>query len=307
MRKLDWIAVDGGSARWRVWGMAGLHVLHQAQGDQTVRTLAPEDLEPVVMTLVEGWLPEGHTIPLLACGSIATHAGREKAAYRTVPCKPLGGAFINVPSRDPRLSIQVIPGLQQTRPADVTHGEETLIAGFLAQNPGWDGVLCLPGAQSKWVHLSAGEVVSFQTFLTGEMFALLSQHSELRHAVADGDAAWDSAGFTDGLTQGLDRPEWLLARLFSIRAEGLLAGLEPARARARLSGLLIGAEIAGAKPYWLGQRVAVVGESGLGELYAQALRRLSVPVSTHDAAGMALAGLVAARLLRTSLPSEPLA
>ena len=86
---------------------------------------------------------------------------------------------------------------------------------------------------------------------------------------------------TPGLAQGLDRPDRLLARLFTLRAEGLLDGLDPATARARLSGLLIGAELAAAKPYWLGQRVAVLGAGDLAALYARALDGLSVPVRPY--------------------------
>jgi 2-dehydro-3-deoxygalactonokinase len=138
-------------------------------------------------------------------------------------------------------------------------------------------------------------VVSFQTFLTGETFALLSGQSVLRHGM-DG---WDDAGFDDGLAQGLDRPDRLLSRLFTLRAEGLLDGLDPATARARLSGLLVGAELAAAKPYWLGQRVAVLGAGDLAALYARALDGLSVPVSAHTAEAATLAGLAAARAAHT--------
>ena len=62
-------------------------------------------------------------------------------------------------------------------------GEETQIAGALSLMPGFDGVLCLPGTHSKWAQICAGEVVSFQTFMTGEMFALLSEQSVLRHGL----------------------------------------------------------------------------------------------------------------------------
>jgi hypothetical protein len=76
-------------------------------------------------------------------------------------------------------------------PPDVMRGEETQIAGFLAAAPGFDGVLCLPGTHAKWVQISAEEVVSFRTFMTGEMFDLLSAQSVLRHSIAGGsdDAA----------------------------------------------------------------------------------------------------------------------
>jgi len=199
--------------------------------------------------------------------------------------------LVAAPQADPRVSVYVVPGLKQAKPADVMRGEETQIAGFLALNPGWDGVICLPGTHSKWVHVSAGEVVSFQTFLTGETFALFADHSVLRH----GMAGWDNAGFDAGVAQGLERPDRLLARLFTLRAEGLLDGLDPATARARLSGLLIGAELAAAKPYWLGQRVAVLGAGALAALYGRALDGLSVPVSAHTADAATLAGLAAMR------------
>lgn len=298
MNALDWIAVDWGSTRLRVWGLAGGQVLQHATSDQGAGSLAPDQFEPALLALISGWLPAGQITPVLACGMVGARQGWVEAAYRRVPCTPTGTPLTPAPVRDPRLSVQVVPGLQQPRPADVMRGEETQIAGFLVQHPGWDGVLCLPGTHSKWVHLSAGEVVSFQTFLTGEMFALLSQHSVLRH----GMAGWDDAGFVEGLDQGFGRPDHLLARLFGIRAEGLLAGLPPGQARARLSGLLIGAELAAAKPYWLGQQVAVLGESGLAGRYVRALARLSVPVTGHDAAALTLAGLASMRALGAGGP-----
>ena len=122
------------------------------------------------------------------------------------------------PSTDPRLDVRVIPGLKQTSPADVMRGEETQIAGYLAGNPGFDGVLCLPGTHSKWVQVSAGEVVSFRTFMTGEMFALLARTSVLRLTVGEG---WHDAAFADAVADSMARPEALSQRLFSIRAEGL--------------------------------------------------------------------------------------
>lgn len=83
---------------------------------------------------------------------------------------------------------------------------------------------------------------------------------------------------------------------------GLLDGRDPAQARAHLSGLLVGAELAAAKPCWLGQRVAVLGAAPLAERYAPALGTLSVPVSIHDATAATLAGLATARALLAHSP-----
>ncbi|MFN4056851.1 MAG: 2-dehydro-3-deoxygalactonokinase [Roseinatronobacter sp.] len=290
MTRPDWIGVDWGTSHVRAYAMQGADCIAQAQSSDGMGNLAPEQFEAALLALVDNWLSNAHAVPVIACGMVGSRQGWIEAPYRAVPCTPLGQGMIVAPTKDPRLSVQIIPGLNQMRPADVMRGEETQIAGVIALNPGWDGVLCLPGTHSKWVHISAGEVVSFQTFLTGEMFALLSQHSVLRHSVA----GWDDTGFAEGVTQGFERPEWLTARLFSLRAEGLLAGLDPARARARLSGLLIGAELGAARAYWLGHRVLVVGQSALSATYAKALSSLSVPVSTIDGTAATLAGLRAA-------------
>ena len=167
-------------------------------------------------------------------------------------------------------------------------GEETQVAGVLALHPGFDGVICHPGTHSKWVHVSAGEVVSFQTYMTGEVFALLSTQSVLRHGMAEG---WDDAAFDTGVADALQSPDKFASRLFSLRAEFLLHGLTPPQARARLSGLLIGIELAGAKPYWLGQRVMLVGAPALAASYARALKSQGLTAETLDATACTLAGL----------------
>ncbi|MEL7263040.1 MAG: 2-dehydro-3-deoxygalactonokinase, partial [Pseudomonadota bacterium] len=131
----------------------------------------------------------------------------------------------------------------------------------------------------------------FRTAMTGEMFALLCDQSVLRHSMGQG---WDADAFAAGVDQTLSRPESLATSLFSLRAEGLLAGLSGDAARARLSGLLIGAELAAMRPYWLGQAVALVGAEVLSGAYATALGAQGVPTEMAGAEEMTLAGLTAA-------------
>ncbi|MGR3394977.1 2-dehydro-3-deoxygalactonokinase [Pseudooceanicola nanhaiensis] len=171
-------------------------------------------------------------------------------------------------------------------------GEETQIAGFLAAHPGFDGVICLPGTHTKWVHISAGEIVSFRTFLTGELFALLSTQSVLRHSVGPED--WDAAAFAEGATDAMTAPQELGSRLFSLRAGSLLDGTPPAACRARLSGLLIVLELAGARSYWLGREIAIVGAAALAGHYRAALAGVGADARLHPGEELALAGLARA-------------
>jgi 2-dehydro-3-deoxygalactonokinase len=288
--KPAWIAVDWGTSNLRAWAMAqDGAVLAEAASDDGMGKLAPEAFEPALLRLISPWLGSGMTT-VIACGMVGSRQGWQEAPYRTVPCVPLDPAgLVRAPTVDPRLCVLLAPGLRQMVPPDVMRGEETQIAGALALRPGFDGVLCLPGTHSKWVHVSAGEVVSFQTFMTGELFALLSQQSVLRHGMQG--EGWEDAAFDAGLSDALSRPERIAARLFSLRAEGLIAGLSPAAARSRLSGLLIGIELAASKPYWLGQSVVIIGAEGLAAAYTRALKAQGADIGVLPAMDTTLAGL----------------
>lgn len=291
MIKANWIAVDWGTSNMRAWAMsASGTVLAEGHSDKGMGELAPDQFEAVLLDVVSDWII-GPTV-VVACGMVGSRQGWVEAPYDTVPCPAMPDGFARAPTTHADLSVHVIPGIKQTEPADVMRGEETQISGFLARNPNWDGVICLPGTHTKWVHISADEVVSFQTFMTGELFATISEQTVLRHSIAA--EGWNNDAFLAGLDAALSRPERLASRLFSLRAEGLLHGLDGASARARLSGLLIGAELAGSKPYWLGQQIAVIGDSRLSKLYVDALATQGAPATQVNATSVTLAGLVAA-------------
>lgn len=288
-----WIAVDWGTSNLRAYAMGAGGCLAEASSDEGMGRLAREAFEGALVRLIEPWLGAGRVTPVIACGMVGSRQGWQEAPYRAVPCAPLNPeSLVAVATCDARMSVRLVPGLKQVKPADVMRGEETQIAGALALMPGFDGVLCLPGTHSKWVHLSAGEVVSFQTYMTGEMFALLSGQSVLRHGMTG--EGWDETAFDEGVSEALSHPERIGAKLFALRAEGLLSGLGPAAAKARLSGLLIGLELAGARAYWLGQPVALVGAEKLSAHYARALASQGVTARPLPARNTVLAGLTAA-------------
>jgi 2-dehydro-3-deoxygalactonokinase len=284
-----WIAVDWGTSHLRAWAMSDADdPLAEARSDKGMGRLAPHDFEPALLELVEPWL--GPATEVIACGMVGSRQGWAEAPYAATPCAPLDLQPVPAPARDPRLRLRLIPGIKQETPPDVMRGEETQIAGFLARNPGFDGVLCLPGTHTKWVAISAGEITGFRSFMTGEIYATLRQHTVLRHSVG---AGWNDATFAEAVSDTLSRPEMLAANLFTIRAHGLLRGPDPDAANARLSGLLIGAELAGARPWWLGREIAIIGSDRTVPVYDAALRLQGLAPATADAAAMTRAGLAA--------------
>ncbi|MGI3211564.1 2-dehydro-3-deoxygalactonokinase [Roseovarius tibetensis] len=157
-----------------------------------------------------------------------------------------------------------LAGLTQQAPPDVIDGwVRLLLLGMTRDQPDWDGVACvLAGDIRHWVHLSAGEAVSCQSFLTPRLAMTLGATTPLD---------------TDALADTLSRPERLATHLRSAEVTGNTAAL---------SGHLIGAELAAARPYWLGQNVAVIAPEGAESGVADALERQGVPTQVHDPEGL---------------------
>ena len=213
-----WIGVDWGTSNLRAWVVdAQGAVLARLESDRGMGALAPDDFAPTLLASIEPWLVDGSTLPVLCCGMVGSRQGWTDAGYLAAPCAPPGaGQAVRAPLDDPRVDVRILPGIKQLQPADVMRGEETQLAGLLDEMPGYDGAVCLPGTHTKWVRLERGVVQSFCTVMTGELYALLSTRSILRHTLA-GDEI-DERAFDDAVVAAARHPYGLPTRLFSLRA-----------------------------------------------------------------------------------------
>ncbi len=288
-----WIAIDWGTSALRVWRMAGTRLEAHRHSDAGMGRLHPGQFEGALLDLVADWVTEG-PLRAVACGMVGARQGWQEATYRALPCAPIGAPLLTLHPADRRLTVHVVPGLCQPAPADVMRGEETQIAGLLVQEPGFDGIVGLPGTHMKWARVAAGVVRQFQTCMTGELFDLLAGQSVLRHSVGPG---WDETAFAAALAEMRAAPERLIPALFGLRAEGLLHAQSPDAARARLSGLLIGAELAATRALWEGQDIVLIGSTGLAARYQTALAAFGQTARLLEAETATLAGLAEARRL----------
>jgi len=293
MEKAEWFAVDWGTSNLRVWAMgAGGRVISQETSDKGMGVLRPDEFEPALLELIGDFLGEDPA-EVLCCGMVGARQGWVEAPYAVVPRRPTGiDNTLEVQVNDPRIMVKILPGVMQKTPADVIRGEETQIAGFVAKNRDFTGTICLPGTHTKWVRIRRGEIVCFSTFMTGELFALTSQQSVLQHSV--GGKEWSRTAFEEAVFEVIHTPARFAQSLFGIRAEGLLGDPKPGVARARLSGLLIGLELAGSVAYWKDQDVVLIGAPELTALYARALDQVEVPNRAFSGDEMTLAGIKAA-------------
>jgi len=194
---------------------------------------------------------------------------------------------------DARGDIRILPGIAQARAdrPDVMRGEETQLLGGTDRD--FTGLVCIPGTHSKWVKIEAGEVIEFSTYMTGELFSVISQHSILAHAVEmAGGIAIDSQAFREGIATALAAPAGLTASLFRLRAAQLLGFEQRVDGAARLSGVLIGTEIADAvNRHGPPRSLRLIGAGSLGLLYQAALSERGFDVIAVDADQASRAGL----------------
>ena len=234
------IALDWGTSSLRAYllGPDGA-VLDSRSAPQGIMQVPGGDFAAVFEAVTGEWRHRWPELKSIAAGMIGSAQGWVEAPYLPCPAGPeeLAGGLV------------VVPGVAQYGEApNVMRGEETQIAGALALNPALreGSLLVMPGTHSKWVSIEQGRIARFDTYMTGELFAVLRGHSILGRFARDvpkaaEDAAADAA-FLRGV-QAVREVAHVAPLLFSARALVLTGGLRPELSLDYLSGLLIGEEL----------------------------------------------------------------
>ncbi|WP_299935866.1 2-dehydro-3-deoxygalactonokinase [uncultured Pelagimonas sp.] len=289
--RIQWVALDWGTTNLSAYAVGdGNQIVDRIESNMGMSQLLPGEFEPTLLAIIEPWLSNDRVTPVVACGMVGAKQGWVEAPYSEVPCLPVSPErVVSVFVKDPRLSVRIVPGVCQRQPEDVMRGEETQIAGYLAENPNFNGVFCLPGTHSKWVQVEKGEIRSFTTFMTGELFGLLANHSVLRFCTKS--PSWDGAAFLGAIETAFSDPSGITAKLFSLRPQALLNGTPNEVLKARLSGLLIGAEIAAVQDMWRNRDVVIIGDRENARLYQIALEACGMCPHIYDDAQAIIQGM----------------
>lgn len=297
--RVEWVAVDWGTSNLRAWGMdaTGNPVFSRSSPDGMGK-LTREQYPAVLAGLLKDAVD--HPVDALICGMAGARQGWLEAPYLNAPAdlRTLATGAVAPQMPDAAISPSILPGvcLRDVGFEDVMRGEETQLLGLAALQPGFSGLVVMPGTHSKWALLDGTRLTRFSSAMTGEIFEVLKTHSVLRHSLqGELDGPDRDIGFDAGLDLGLDKPERLTATLFKVRAGSLLSGRSAPWCAGFLSGLLIGAEIGGQRD-WIGTtEIPLIGSVAVSKLYQRGFRRFGVSSRIIDATDATLAGLKAAR------------
>ena len=275
------IAIDWGTSAARGYRMSTAgDILDERSAPLGIQSVRAGGYPAALASLIDDWRAD--EAPLIACGMVGSRQGWVEAPYLACPAslRALAGAVLHVDS----VPLAIVPGLI-TRDAadvpDVMRGEETQLVGSIAETE--ERVLAvLPGTHSKWARVERGTVVDFATFMTGELYAVLLEHSILGRMVERATTGVPNEAFDRGSTRGLGAGG-LTHDLFGAHTLALTREIAPGEIGEWLSGLLIGREIRHARAWAFragmdASRVRVIGSAALTDRYVRALERADVVV-----------------------------
>ena len=287
------LGIDWGTSNRRAWWLDAQGAVLAEHADDQGLLAVQGGFEASLAALRAHGPALDAAAPVVMSGMVGSASGWREVPYldASTPLAEIVNHLAPLPAAGPRAFI--VPGLCFTGGdgrVDVMRGEETQLLGAHGLGHG-DGWFVLPGTHSKWVEVREGRVADLATYMTGELFSLLTQHGTLASVAGSGDTNADAfaAGVAAAARSGLSNA------LFGCRAQ-VVSGRMPARhAREHLSGLLIGAEWhdvahrAGRVPGHL----TVIGSAQLAGRYAAVGATFGCRVTALDARAVQLAALKA--------------
>ena len=220
-------------------------------------------------------------VKVIISGMASSSIGMRELPYASLPFFANGHA-LSVEKWQPKgfpHEISLISGVKSKD--DVMRGEETQLVGlYQLLHPAGNSLFILPGTHSKHIFLENDAISSFHTFMTGEIFDVLSAHSILNGSIEKGD--FDSsalAAFQKGVLMSVEKSSVLNA-LFMVRTNALFEKFSKNENYYFLSGLLIGAECNYLTDKKLDQ-IYICSSGMLFSLYLEAAKTLGISISSE--------------------------
>ena len=221
-------------------------------------------------------------IPIVISGMASSNMGIREVSYLPLPF------LLEIPKLHTELikknnkfqhDLILISGVCSQN--DVMRGEETQLFGLVEKYNLSDGLCIFPGTHSKHLFLKEGKLVSFKTFMTGELFDLINSASILRNSILKPNVNHSqiSESFCLGVQKAMD--ENILNSIFTIRANDILYKTSRHSNYNFLSGLLIGTELKSLleNPP---EMILISGDRILRTYYSSALDYLNLPYTVDQ-------------------------
>ena len=284
-----WIAIDWGTSNFRAYLMKNDEVLDKISSNDGMKFVKKNHFENILIKNISKWLPSNEVIEILASGMVGAKQGWIEVPYTETPCSVMKLKVLSPKVNNKKIKIYILSGVSQNNPEDVMRGEETQLAGYFLDNPNFSGSICLPGTHSKWVNVKNYKILNFNTYLTGELYEIIKNHSVLKHSLETQEIY--EKKLIQGVEKILKNPNNLSNVLFQLRAKDLLNNQSSVEANSLLSGYFLGLELLGSKVYWFEKDVILIGSDFLNRHYELCLKNKVNSIKKFTSSDMTLKGL----------------
>ena len=190
-------------------------------------------------------------ITVVISGMASSSIGMRNLPYAGVPFSLDGSnAIVEKVKGDNILpnDIVMISGVKTKN--DIMRGEEAQLIGMVdilkeINQYNNSAIFIFPGTHSKHVFVIGNQMIDFKTYMTGEVYSMLCNHSILKESVdistMDIQCEDNVRAFRQGIQASQD--DSILNRLFSVRTNHIFQLINKTSNAFYLSGLIIGSEL----------------------------------------------------------------
>ena len=287
LNRIDWIAIDWGTTNFRAWFIKNDKVVKKIHKPHGIKNIQNKNYENILVNNIE--LPKkiNNKIKIISCGMIGSKQGWLDCGYeKNLSLKK--NNLVKVETKNKYLDFYIVKGLSQTKPFDVIRGEETQVLGYLQSNQKFTGFICLPGTHSKWIKITRGKVVKFKTYMTGELFEIITKNSILNYSIKDKKI--NEKIFENSVILSQKTNFNIFDYLFEFRSRTLLSK-KKYYPKSELLAFLIGNEIKSNVKNIKDSKVIIIGSHNNSKLYSQAMQILKLNNTIVDSTNVTITGL----------------
>lgn len=286
----EYLIIDWGTSNFRIFLMNNEDKLvKKKETEMGLLKVENGNFAKSLQNILTSWLPNYQNLPIFMAGMVGSANGWHTVDYvetHSDIAKLSHGSFhFKLPWQAPAT---IIPGILHVNTAnntkDVMRGEEVQVFGLI-NKCGFNNLKAiLPGTHSKHVNVSEGKITEVASYMTGELFSVISQHTILGKNLPP--QQFDTEAFTLGVIEG--QTAQLTQVLFQVRTHQLFNRISASHVESYLSGLLIGNELQTVEK----QPIYLIGSPALCNKYQLACNILTIPTTYIDGDECFLSGMV---------------
>ena len=285
--EIDWIAIDWGTTNFRAWIIKNNKILKEINRPHGIKNIPNKNFEDILNKNIKIPKKNNRKIKIISCGMIGSKQGWLDTGYE----KNLNltkNNLVKVKTKNKNIEFYIVKGLSQKQPYDVIRGEETQVLGYLESEKKFSGFICLPGTHSKWIKITKGKLINFKTYMTGELFEIISRNSILKHSI--NDKKINLKIFKNSVLLSQKKYFNLFEYLFEFRSRSLLTK-KKYYPKSELLAYLIGNEIKSNINELRNFKVIIIGSNYNSKLYSQAMQILKIDNKIINSKNITINGL----------------